>query len=234
MRGHFILALLVALATSGVCRAQVIGEEPLTPITTSVTRPFLFDTSVSYTTELYNSLPNYNNEGYSDLYFEAARRAVGLSFDAFMPRLPFLSAGIGAGVEKESYRGSYSWTGDHPTMSAYRIVPDVHFKVDFWVLYLQLGASCAILMNADSFQTTDPVYAGINPDCLTPSVFYGYAELGIRVWRVVLAIGNRHYWSEPFDIDRLSYYKRYQYRSASLGNSCLFFRIGIELFSNYR
>lgn len=227
---------VVLLPAYAQAREEV--PEELMPIGQSSRTPFLYEFSVNYQFVLDNP-PLYNNEGYSNLYLSNSRaHSFGFSFDLRGPT-PFLhpfTAGVGLGVQKEIYEASSTWSGMHPSMNAFRVVPDIHIAMDGFYLSYKVGMGCAILFHGTSFQNADPVYAPLGSDCLTPAVYFGFFEIGFAFWRFKFAIGERLYWTGPFDLDKLSYYKRYQYTSSTSGDTAggqvLFIKIGFQLFSN--
>lgn len=232
--GKILLVLwLLTAAGTGQCLAQKKGPETINPISVSETYPILYDASLVFYNEPFSSVAMYNNAGYSLLSMDAVRNTLGLSFDVWVPRLTFISAGVGFGAMQDRYKSKVSWSGQYSSMDAFRLVPDIHIALDATRLYLRGGLSWSILVTGSYFKDPDPIYSSIGPDCLTPTMFSVYWELGARIWRFNLAIGARTYYSDPFDIERLTYYHRYQYRSGHLSRRVLFFKIGFQLFSNH-
>lgn len=228
----FIVLTLMALSAA-TCHAQEEKAESFTQISPSSSMAVLYDITAFYSVEPSGIVPIYNNSQYSHLYMDSVRHAIGFSFDATLSNFPVITVGAGISAGKEIYKVTTSWTGGHPQMSAYRLIPDIHIGIDGRLIFVKGGLSYAILLGGTPFLPEDPMYSGFGLDCLNPATLYLYWEIGFRVWRFCFALGARNYMAEPFDIERMTYYNRYQYRSASLGGQELFLKIGINLFSNY-
>lgn len=233
------LTLVITPIPSAYAQTDESSSIALEPIRQRSSPAFL------YTVSIYGSacmdIGNSFNSAHSSLHPTGSKFSPGASFEVKLPieNIPVINKlyiGTSLGIRYSYYKDdSYNiriGSGlESPFIKTWSIEPDLHLTLNSFY-YGKIGYAWSYIFNKSIESHNNPMYIGIDNDCINTMGSFFYFEFGIKIKNVIFTAGGEISNYCLFDLNRLYDYKRISYQARILPLNIML-KLYVQIYSNH-